>query len=64
MSEKDHNEEKNAETGVKPELLSPEELERMKEAKDERKKLIQSLRGETLANEKEARKHRNIVIFI
>lgn len=45
MREKNHNEEKSAEAGVVPELLSPEELERMKEATDGRKKLIQSLRG-------------------
>lgn len=30
---------------MRPESLSPEELERLKEAVDERKKLIQSLRG-------------------
>lgn len=30
---------------MQPESLSPEELERLKEAVDERKKLIQSLRG-------------------
>lgn len=45
MSEKNHNEEKSAQTGVMPELLSPEELERMKETTDGRKKLIKSLRG-------------------
>lgn len=46
MSEKDH-EEKSAETLVRnwSELLTPENLERMKEATDESKKLIQSLRG-------------------
>lgn len=30
---------------MRPECLSPEELEKLKEAVDERKKLIQSLRG-------------------
>lgn len=30
---------------MRPETLSPEELEKLKEAVDERKKLIQSLRG-------------------
>ncbi|XP_041855491.1 transmembrane channel-like protein 1 [Melanotaenia boesemani] len=40
------NEEDDREDGqVKPECLSPEELEKLKEAVDERKKLIQSLRG-------------------
>lgn len=30
---------------MRPESLSPEELEKLKEAVDERKKLIQGLRG-------------------
>ncbi|KAM9743633.1 transmembrane channel-like protein 1 [Menidia menidia] len=38
-------EEENKDEEVKPECLSPEELEKLKEAVDERKKLIQSLRG-------------------
>ncbi|XP_014326233.1 transmembrane channel-like protein 1 [Xiphophorus maculatus] len=38
-------EEVNNDGEVRPELLSPEELEKLKEAVDEKKKLIQSLRG-------------------
>ncbi|KAM4579490.1 transmembrane channel-like protein 1 [Fundulus diaphanus] len=45
-SEEDDNEEDGSNDGeVRPELLSPEELEKLKEAVDEKKKLIQSLRG-------------------
>ncbi|KAK5606806.1 AN1-type zinc finger protein tmc1 [Crenichthys baileyi] len=46
-SEEDDNEEEEANNDgeVRPELLSPEELEKLKEAMDEKKKLIQSLRG-------------------
>lgn len=45
-SEEDDNEEEdNEEKEVRPESLSPEELEELKEAVDERKKLIQGLRG-------------------
>ncbi|XP_070820650.1 transmembrane channel-like protein 1 [Chaetodon trifascialis] len=45
-SEEDENdEEDNEDKEVRPESLSPEELERLKEAVDERKKLIQGLRG-------------------
>ena len=48
MSEEDNedNEEEDVEEEeLRPESLSPEELETLKEAVDERKKLIQSLRG-------------------
>ncbi|GAA6220915.1 transmembrane channel-like protein 1 [Lates japonicus] len=41
----DNEEEDNEEKEVRPESLSPEELEKLKEAVDERKKLIQGLRG-------------------
>ncbi|XP_029295914.1 transmembrane channel-like protein 1 [Cottoperca gobio] len=45
-SEEDDNEEEdNEEKEVRPESLTPEELEMLKEAVDERKKLIQGLRG-------------------
>ncbi|XP_054466077.1 transmembrane channel-like protein 1 [Anoplopoma fimbria] len=45
-SEEDDNDtEDNEEKEVRPESLSPEELEMLKEAVDERKKLIQNLRG-------------------
>ncbi|XP_070760156.1 transmembrane channel-like protein 1 [Enoplosus armatus] len=45
-SEEDGNEEEDSEEKeVRPEFLSPEELEKLKEAVDERKKLIQGLRG-------------------
>ncbi|XP_074494608.1 transmembrane channel-like protein 1 isoform X1 [Sebastes fasciatus] len=45
-SEEDDNEEEdNEEQEVRPESLTPEELEKLKEAVDERKKLIQGLRG-------------------
>ncbi|KAM7416204.1 hypothetical protein PAMA_018328 [Pampus argenteus] len=43
--EDDNEEEDNEEKEVRPESLSPEELEKLKEAVDERKKLIQGLRG-------------------
>ncbi|XP_076587068.1 transmembrane channel-like protein 1 [Chaetodon auriga] len=43
--EDDNDEEDNEDKEVRPESLSPEELERLKEAVDERKKLIQGLRG-------------------
>ncbi|XP_040010651.1 transmembrane channel-like protein 1 [Xiphias gladius] len=44
--ENEENEEEDyEEKEVRPECLSPEELEKLKEAVDERKKLIQSLRG-------------------
>ncbi|XP_042277708.1 transmembrane channel-like protein 1 isoform X2 [Thunnus maccoyii] len=43
--EVDNEEEKHEEEVVKLESLSPEELEKLKEAVEERKKLIQSLRG-------------------
>uniref|UniRef100_UPI001ED825DD transmembrane channel-like protein 1 n=1 Tax=Scatophagus argus TaxID=75038 RepID=UPI001ED825DD len=43
--EDDSEEEDSEETEVRPESLTPEELERLKEAVDERKKLIQTLRG-------------------
>ncbi|XP_039874977.1 transmembrane channel-like protein 1 [Simochromis diagramma] len=43
--EDDDEEEDNDKDVVRPECLSPEELEKLKEAVDERKKLIQSLRG-------------------
>lgn len=42
-SAEEDNEEEDSE--VRPESLTPEELEKLKEAVDERKKLIQSLRG-------------------
>ncbi|XP_049906857.1 transmembrane channel-like protein 1 [Epinephelus moara] len=41
----DTEEEDNVEKEVRPESLSPEELEKLKEAVEERKKLIQGLRG-------------------
>ncbi|XP_054906748.1 transmembrane channel-like protein 1 [Poeciliopsis prolifica] len=41
----DEEEEVNNDGEVRPELLSPEELEKLKEAVEEKKKLIQSLRG-------------------
>uniref|UniRef100_A0A7N6ASH8 Transmembrane channel-like protein n=1 Tax=Anabas testudineus TaxID=64144 RepID=A0A7N6ASH8_ANATE len=41
----DQEEEGNEEKELSPESLSPEELEKLKEAVDERRKLIQSLRG-------------------
>ncbi|XP_030592805.1 transmembrane channel-like protein 1 isoform X2 [Archocentrus centrarchus] len=45
-SEEDDDEEEDTEKDeVRPECLSPEELEKLKEAVDERKKLIQGLRG-------------------
>ncbi|KAM4616827.1 transmembrane channel-like protein 1 [Polymixia lowei] len=45
-SEEDENkEEEDEEKEVRPESLSPEELEKLKEAVDEKKKLIQTLRG-------------------
>ncbi|XP_035770287.1 transmembrane channel-like protein 1 [Neolamprologus brichardi] len=45
-SEEDDDEEEDSDKDVvRPECLSPEELEKLKEAVDERKKLIQSLRG-------------------
>lgn len=44
-SSEDNEEEDNEEKEVRPESLSPEELEKLKEAVDERKKLIQGLRG-------------------
>uniref|UniRef100_A0A3Q2DQ18 Transmembrane channel-like protein n=1 Tax=Cyprinodon variegatus TaxID=28743 RepID=A0A3Q2DQ18_CYPVA len=46
-SEEDEEEEEEAinDGELRPELLSPEELEKLKEAVDEKKKLIQSLRG-------------------
>ncbi|XP_029019084.2 transmembrane channel-like protein 1, partial [Betta splendens] len=44
-SEADGDEEDDEEKEVRPETLSAEELEMLKEAVDERKKLIQSLRG-------------------
>uniref|UniRef100_UPI0037E71C48 transmembrane channel-like protein 1 n=1 Tax=Semicossyphus pulcher TaxID=241346 RepID=UPI0037E71C48 len=43
--EDDNEEEENEEKEVRPESLTPEELEKLKEAVDERKKLIQGLRG-------------------
>ncbi|XP_065820667.1 transmembrane channel-like protein 1 isoform X2 [Labrus bergylta] len=43
--EEDKDEADNEEIGVRPESLTPEELEKLKEAVDERKKLIQGLRG-------------------
>uniref|UniRef100_A0A3P9NVC4 Transmembrane channel-like protein n=1 Tax=Poecilia reticulata TaxID=8081 RepID=A0A3P9NVC4_POERE len=43
--EGDDEEEVNNDGEVRPELLSPEELEKLKDAVDEKKKLIQSLRG-------------------
>ncbi|XP_075960431.1 transmembrane channel-like protein 1 isoform X1 [Anarhichas minor] len=43
--EDDNDEEDNEEREVRPESLSSEELEKLKEAVDERKKLIQTLRG-------------------
>ncbi|XP_056232759.1 transmembrane channel-like protein 1 [Seriola aureovittata] len=45
VDNEDDEEEENEEKEVRPESLSPEELEKLKEAVDERKKLIQSLRG-------------------
>ncbi|XP_023249737.1 transmembrane channel-like protein 1 [Seriola lalandi dorsalis] len=45
VDNEDDEEEDNEEKEVRPESLSPEELEKLKEAVDERKKLIQSLRG-------------------
>lgn len=47
-SEKEDGEEKE----VRPESLSPEELERLKEEVDDRKKLIQGLRGKPWAMKK------------
>lgn len=45
-SEEDDDEENaNDDDEVRPESLTPEELEKLKEAVDEKKKLIQSLRG-------------------
>lgn len=45
-SEQDSEDKENSEDKeVKPESLSPDELEKLKEAVDEKKKLIQSLRG-------------------
>lgn len=41
----DSSDEDSEDEQVRPESLSPEELEKLKEAVDERKKLIQSLRG-------------------
>lgn len=41
----DSEQEDSEETEVSPLSLSPEELERLKEAVDDRKKLIQGLRG-------------------
>lgn len=43
--EDDIDEEVDEEEEVRPESLSSEELEKLKEAVDERKKLIQALRG-------------------
>ncbi|XP_030273281.1 transmembrane channel-like protein 1 isoform X3 [Sparus aurata] len=43
--QEDNGEEDNEEKEVRPESLTPEELERLKEAVDDRKKLIQVLRG-------------------
>ncbi|XP_041642942.1 transmembrane channel-like protein 1 [Cheilinus undulatus] len=43
--EEDKEEEDEEEKEVRPESLTPEELEKLKEAVDERKKLIQGLRG-------------------
>ncbi|KAG7241501.1 hypothetical protein INR49_025702, partial [Caranx melampygus] len=45
VDNEDNAEEDNEEKEVRPESLSPEELEKLKEAVDEKKKLIQSLRG-------------------
>ena len=38
-------EEEEVEKEVRPETLTPEELEKLKEAVDDKKKLIQALRG-------------------
>lgn len=43
--QEDSEEEDSEETEVRPLSLSPEELEKLKEAVDDRKKLIQVLRG-------------------
>ncbi|XP_059192708.1 transmembrane channel-like protein 1 [Centropristis striata] len=43
--EDDNEEEENEEKELRPETLTPEELEKLKEAVDDRKKLIQGLRG-------------------
>ncbi|KAM6931404.1 transmembrane channel-like protein 1 [Xenentodon cancila] len=43
--EEDGKDEDSEDEQVRPECLSPEELERLKEAVDERKKLVQGLRG-------------------
>lgn len=43
--EDDNGEEDNEDKEVRPECLSPEELEMLKEAVDDRKKLVQGLRG-------------------
>lgn len=43
--QEDNGEEDYEEKEVRPESLTPEELERLKEAVDDRKKLIQVLRG-------------------
>lgn len=43
-SDEDHGDD-NDDEEVRPDSLSPEELEKLKEAVDEKKKLIQSLRG-------------------
>uniref|UniRef100_A0AAQ5ZHW8 Transmembrane channel-like protein n=1 Tax=Amphiprion ocellaris TaxID=80972 RepID=A0AAQ5ZHW8_AMPOC len=43
--EEDDKEEDSKDEEMRPECLTPEELEKLKEAVDERKKLIQSLRG-------------------
>uniref|UniRef100_A0A665UY18 Transmembrane channel-like protein n=1 Tax=Echeneis naucrates TaxID=173247 RepID=A0A665UY18_ECHNA len=45
VDNEDNEEEDDKEKELRPEDLSPEELEKLKEAVDERKKLIQSLRG-------------------
>ncbi|KAI4821357.1 hypothetical protein KUCAC02_029291 [Chaenocephalus aceratus] len=50
--EEDNEEEDSEEKEVRPETLTPEELETLKEAVDERKKLIQGLRGKPWAMKK------------
>ncbi|KAL3062915.1 hypothetical protein OYC64_002665 [Pagothenia borchgrevinki] len=50
--EEDSEEEDSEEKEVRPETLTPEELETLKEAVDERKKLIQGLRGKPWAMKK------------
>lgn len=49
---------------MRPESLSPEELEKLKEAVDEKKKLIQSLRGKPWPMKKKLVTLRYLILFL